>query len=107
RVIENPGTATDLYYSSGWQVLEERISGNAKKQYVWSPVYIDALILRDRDADGNGSLEERRYVQQDANWNVTAIINTSGVVQERFALDAYGQVTFLNSSWTTQTSSAS
>jgi len=107
RVIENPGTATDLYYSAAWQILEERVAGNAKIQYIWSPVYIDAMILRDRDADGNGSLEERLYAQQDANFNVTAIISTSGAVQERFALDAYGQVTFLNASWTTQSSSAS
>jgi len=100
RVVENAGTATDLYYSSSWQVLEERVSGTAKKQYVWSPVYVDALVLRERDADGNGSLEERLYAQQDANWNTTAIINTSGVVQERYALDAYGQATFLGATWT-------
>lgn len=29
-------------------------------------------------------LEERLYVQQDANWNVTAVVNTSGSIQERY-----------------------
>src|SRR5262249_20557 len=53
RVVENAGTATDLYYSSRWQVLEERVSGTVKTQYVWSPVYVHALVVRDRDADGN------------------------------------------------------
>src|SRR5262245_60103272 len=58
-------------------------STNAERQYVWSPMYVDALICRDRDTDGNGTMDERLYVQQDANWNVTAVISTSGSVQER------------------------
>jgi RHS repeat-associated protein len=95
------GTTTDFYFSSGWQVLEERVSGTAKVQYVWSPVYVDALVERDRDADGNGAngLEERFYVQQDANFNVTAIINTSGSVVERYVYDPYGAPTFLSAGW--------
>src|SRR5262249_2491319 len=79
RVIENPGEVRDLYFSKEWEVLEERVGGNAQIQQVWSPAYVDALIERDRDADGNpaNGLEERLYVQQDANWNVTALVNTS------------------------------
>jgi YD repeat-containing protein len=71
RIVQNPGTATDLYYSDQWQVLEERVGGAAKVHYVWSPVYVDAMVLRDRDATGGGTLSERLWVQQDANWNVT------------------------------------
>jgi hypothetical protein len=56
------------------------VGGQAKVQYVWSPVYVDALILRDRDADNNGTLEERLYVAQDANYNVTALFDNSGNV---------------------------
>src|SRR5205085_4499116 len=55
RIIENPGTARDLYYSDQWQVLEERVGGAPKSHYVWSPLYVDALVLRDRDT-GGGSL---------------------------------------------------
>jgi len=109
RIIVNPGTATDLYYSSDWRMLEEQVGGVSKVQYVWSPVYLDALILRDRDADGNSAngLEERLYVQQDANWNVTALLNTSGTVVERYAYDPYGYVAaFLNASWGTLSGSA-
>jgi RHS repeat-associated protein len=96
------GTTTDFYFSAAWQVVEEQVSGTTKVQYVWSPVYIDALVLRDRDADGNAGngLEERFYVQQDANFNVTAIINTSGSVVERYVYDPYGTPTFLSSGWT-------
>ncbi len=109
RIVANPGTATDLYYSSDWRMLEEQVGGVTKVQYVWSPVYVDALILRDRDADGNAAngLEERLYAQQDANWNVTALLNTSGTVVERYAYDPYGYVAaFLNASWGTLSGSA-
>ncbi|MCI0463315.1 MAG: RHS repeat-associated core domain-containing protein [Gemmataceae bacterium] len=106
RIVEAVGgTTRDLYYSAGWQVLEERVSGQAQVQYVWSPVYVDALILRDRDTDGNGSLDERLYVQQDANYNVTALIDTSGQVVERFIEDGYGKVTVLALDWSTRGSS--
>ncbi len=108
RITENPGTLKDLFYSSQWQVLEERTGSTVQIQYVWSPVYVDALIERDRDADANpaNGLEERFYVQQDANWNVTEIFSTAGTVFERYIYDPYGQVTFLNASWSTLGSSA-
>jgi RHS repeat-associated protein len=48
-------------------------------------------VLRDWDSDGGGSLDERLYAVQDANWNVVALPNTSGAVLERFAYEAYGQ----------------
>jgi RHS repeat-associated protein len=106
RVIQNPGTATDLYYSNQWQVLEERVGGSAKVHYVWSPVYVDALVLRDRDATGGGTLSERLWVQQDANWNVTALVNGSSSVVERYVYDPYGVVTVLSASWGTLSTSA-
>ncbi len=95
-------TTTDVYFSAAWQLLEEQVSGTTKVQYVWSPVYIDALVERDRDADGNtaNGLEERIYVQQDANFNVTAILSTSGTVIERYIYDPYGSPSFLSSGWT-------
>jgi RHS repeat-associated protein len=108
RMVENPGTARDLYYSANWQVLEERYNGGstADIQYVWSPVYVDALVLRDRSTQHNGTLDERLWVQLDANWNVTALINGSGSVVERYVYDPYGKVTFLSASWSTLSASA-
>src|SRR5262249_6398860 len=101
KIVENPGTANDLYYSNQWQVLEERSGGvsTATIQYVWSPVYVDALIERDRSTANNGNMNERLYVQEDANANVTALINTSGSVVERYDYDPYGKPTFLSASW--------
>src|SRR5437870_13105203 len=51
------GTTRDLYYSAAWQVLEERVSGSWTAQYVWSPVYVDALIQI-----GRASCRERGWV---------------------------------------------
>jgi YD repeat-containing protein len=60
RIAESKsGTSTDLYVSTADQVLEERVSGTATAQYVWSPVYVDALVLRDRDADAEGGKTRR------------------------------------------------
>lgn len=79
-------------------------------QNVWSPVYVDAMVLRDRDADlddetgdfgqpGSG-LEERLYVQTDANFNVTSLVDTAGDVVERFLYDPYGTFTVHDPNWT-------
>jgi RHS repeat-associated protein len=94
QVTVNAGTLTVLYYSSQWQVLEEQTGGVTQVQYVWSPVYVAALIERDRGS-------ERLYAQQDANWNITALANVTGTVVERYAYDPYGQVTYLTSGWGT------
>jgi RHS repeat-associated protein len=109
RIQETHGsTVNDLYYSSAWQVLEERTGGvsTATVQYVWSPVYVDALILRDRSTQNNGTLDERLWVQQDANWNVAGLVNSAGAVVERYIYDPYGLVRYLNASWATISASA-
>lgn len=86
-----------LYYTepSLWQVIEERVgtspdSTSAEHQFVWGKRYVDELIVRDRDTDANGTLNERLYACQDANWNVTAITDSSGVPCERYSYSAYG-----------------
>src|SRR5262249_44801258 len=85
---------------------EEQVGGVMSAQYVWSPVYVDALIERDTSSG------QRLYVQQDANWNVTAVVDTSGTVQERYAYDPYGKPTdgtgsagVLTPSWASRTNS--
>ena len=128
RIVEQVGTLIDpaaasaakrdMFYSSDWQVLEERVRGLdgmvssvADAQYVWSRVYVDAMVLRDRNADGDGStgsggLEERIYALHDANWNTTALIVASGVpgastgdVLQRFVYTPFGEVDIRNADW--------
>ena len=67
-------------------------------------VYIDALVLRDRSAVG--SLNERMYAMQDANWNTVAIADTSGVVKERYDYTPFGVVSYMNTSWNPLAASA-
>ena len=123
RIVQRTGAGTaaevrDLYYSTGWQVLEERvriptgvIPAAANTQYVWSPVSADALIERDRNTDGlaatgNRGLEQRIYVLQDANWNVTALVEAAGVsatatgaIINRFLYLPYGDEQVLSATW--------
>jgi RHS repeat-associated protein len=100
------GTTTDLFYSDQGQVLEEMVGGAATARYVWSPVYVNAMVLRDRATGAPGTLNERLWVQQDANWNVTALVNGSGAVVERYVYSPYGMVTIYNASYTTVLSSS-
>jgi len=99
----------------------------AKAQNVWSTVYVDALVARDRDADGvssaskgrtdsgdgvtyfgvapTSSLEQRTYAQNDANFDVTSLISdpkpgTQPAVVERYAYLPYGQAEVLSATWT-------
>jgi RHS repeat-associated protein len=100
RIVEISAASLDLYYSKDWQVVEERAAGVMQAQYVWSPVYVDALVERDT-ASG-----QRLYVQQDAAWNVTALVDATGAVQERYVYDPYGQATILAADWTARDRSA-
>jgi RHS repeat-associated protein len=115
------GVATTHYYSKDWQVLEDRVGSIVKHAYVMSPVFVDAMVLRDSDTDNDNDtgdyggvasnqFEQRIYVLNDANFNVTSIVGDtdSGTprnfqVIERFRADAYGAPTFLDPNWAVDT----
>src|SRR4029077_3358524 len=90
---------------SRWQVIEERLgsSTTAERQFVWGLRYIDDLILRDRDTTGSGTLNERLYSLQDPNWNVAAIVDSTGDTQERYCYDAYGTASLLTPAFAVRT----
>jgi RHS repeat-associated protein len=81
-------------------VLEVRRNGVSfpHEQFVWHPNYIDALAARFYDANTNNSVVEHYYCH-DANFNVTAVVNTSGTVLERYAYTPYGELTVMNASF--------
>jgi RHS repeat-associated protein len=99
-------TVTDRFFSSDWQLLETKVGSNTVTRNVWSPVYVDGLVLRDRDTDANGTFDERLYSLQDANWNTTGLVNAGGTVQERYTYTPFGQVTFRDGSGSTLSNSA-
>jgi len=80
------------YFNNRWQTLEERIdaSTNAERQYVWGIQYIDQLHIRMRDANGDGTINEKLYAIQDGNWNVMTVCANDGVAIERYGYTAYG-----------------
>ncbi|MDD4890785.1 MAG: hypothetical protein PHU85_12755, partial [Phycisphaerae bacterium] len=97
---------TDYYYNDNWQVLEERQATNISDpqspapdthvQYLWDQRYVDALVCRWRDTTGDGVIDETLYYAQDANWNVTALVNPAGQVVERYVYSPYGERIVLN-----------
>jgi len=83
----------DSYYNVRWQVLERRVrdeftatphttvAETARYQYVWDVRYIDAAVCRDEntnaDSDCTDEADEHLYFCQDANYNVTALVDGS------------------------------
>ncbi|MFV1968781.1 MAG: RHS repeat-associated core domain-containing protein, partial [Pirellulaceae bacterium] len=99
-----------MYYTepSKWQVVEERVDSgtDAERQFVWGMRYVDDIVERDRDATGDGTLDERLYGMQDGNWNVTTLADTGGNAVERYLYDPYGVLTVLDGSFGSRSSSS-
>jgi RHS repeat-associated protein len=111
---------TDFYYNEAWQVIEERFAEDVDEadkddpaatmrcQYIWDMRYIDAPVVRFRDTNGDGTADDTLYYCNDANMNVTALVNASdGGVAERYEYDPYGNLTVLNPDWSADTGNAS
>jgi RHS repeat-associated protein len=106
--VDLPGGKTyDYYHNEQWQVIEVRRNADDQplEQFVWHPYYIDALAVRFYDANTNGSILEH-YYGHDANFNVTVVFDVGGAVQERYAYTPYGELTMMNASFSTISSSA-
>jgi RHS repeat-associated protein len=110
---------TDYYYTPAGQVAEERFEDAQanketpavprKYQYVWDIRYIHAAVLRDADTDSDGDVldaggSERLYYTQDANFNVTALVETDGDIAERYVYDPYGKRTIYDDDWSDEIS---
>ncbi|MEM6258477.1 MAG: RHS repeat-associated core domain-containing protein [Planctomycetota bacterium] len=111
-------STTDYYYTAGWQCVEETTSGTGSSSssssfshssggtittYVWGLLYIDDLASRDSTSSGGGTT--RYYALSDRQYNITAIVNASGTVLERYAYTAYGQRTVLDGFYNTRSDS--
>ncbi len=107
RISKTVGADTfDYYYNEQYQVVEVGTNGDTDpyEQYVYDQRYIDApaMVYRDTNTDGLGI--QSVYVTQDANFNVTAIINgENATVTNRFVYTPYGARTVLTATWTVGT----
>jgi RHS repeat-associated protein len=85
---------------SDWQCLEERnADDNLVARFTYSPDYIDAVAVQERDLNADsdfGDTNEVVYYHQNALFNVYALSDSSGSVIERYRYDAYGGVTVLD-----------
>ena len=78
---------------------------------MYGPVYVNALVMVNQYPHGGGTTQTL-YVQQDANWNVTALVNgtpgssTYGQVVQRFTYTPFGVQTVLTGTWASSTSAA-
>ncbi len=102
RVNESVGTApsftsTTDYYSGGWRTLVEdsSVSTAGRTQYTWGLRYIDELVCKDQTTSSTA----RHYACQDANFDVTALVGSTGVVAERYSYTAYGKRTVMTASF--------
>jgi RHS repeat-associated protein len=105
--------ACSIEASAGHQVVPRgfRLSTGDGVCAFWSAVYIDAMVLRDRDADANGTLEERVWPLFDANFNVTSLVGDTDAgtagnqwgVLERYRYEPYGDRVVLNADFTPDT----
>jgi RHS repeat-associated protein len=93
-----PEGLRSYYYNNQWRVIEERNSSDiVKMDYVWDPV--DRWnLLRRRVSVTEGTFSETRYVLRD-NLDPVAIIDTGGVVKERFSYDAFGPARILTAAY--------
>ncbi len=104
------GSSVEYYYNRQWQVLEERAFDDEgapveTHSYVWSARYVDAPVLRDT-YDYDAQEEEyvldaaaRVYYAGDANYNVTALLDYTGAVVERYVYTPYGEATVYDGNW--------
>ena len=95
--------ATGFYWNEDWQLVEERLNGDTDplNQTVYDLRYIDAPAVRFHDGNADGDLNDAGdnilYVVNDANFNITGVVDAAtGSVPERYAYAPYGQRTVLN-----------
>ncbi len=101
---------TSTTSTTRWQILETRDAARSEctrpeslqpqYQYVWSPRYIDAPVLRDENTDADGLCDDGRiYYLRDANFNVTALIDPPATPAGTLRLQPLGVLTIYDATW--------
>jgi RHS repeat-associated protein len=86
---------TKSFFNENWQELESQTNSDITT-YVWGLRYIDDLVLHEKG-------KERLYSIADPNWNVVAIIDSTGNVKERYTYDAFGKRNVFDVNFTAKT----
>jgi len=81
------------YYTANWERIEVRPDDltTGASVFLYGLRNMDDIVLRLRDANQNGGLEERTYYLHDANGNVVMTIDDAAHGVERVFYRAYGE----------------
>jgi hypothetical protein len=86
-----PLDTTRYFYYDDQRVVEQRNAmAEVTDVFVWGPAYIDELLLHERDADGDGSLDQRLYAVHDRQYSVLTLTDEDGDPVEEYAYSPYG-----------------
>ena len=96
--FQEVGEAGALYAGADLLMMPDGtiLAVGSRRTYTLSGDDSDLLLV---DIKTGGGLDERLYTTYDANYNVTALVNTSGTVVERYIYDPYGKQTVLDPNW--------
>jgi RHS repeat-associated protein len=86
------------FFNENWQELESK-TGAELTTYIWGLRYVDDLVLREKAT-------EKLYSIADPNWNVIAICDNTGDIQERYTYNAFGKRNVYNAIFVAQIESA-
>jgi RHS repeat-associated protein len=115
RIRKTTDTETqNFYYSNAWQVLEARSESHSPSSsseagvpeltyFVWGARGVNDLILRTQET-GEGPTQQL-YALSDQ-WNVVAVADQTGTVQERYGYNAFGTTLIMTSSFANRLGSA-
>ncbi|WP_436717721.1 RHS repeat-associated core domain-containing protein [Roseiconus lacunae] len=102
RVARDDGTTASIYVQNGQQTVADYTSGTAATSPTYNYVYasyIDEPVMR----SGTGG---NRYYHRTQQYSVSALTDSSGVVKERYAYDAYGGLSVFDGSGVARTATA-
>jgi RHS repeat-associated protein len=93
------GTTRRFYYSDQWQIIEEYVDSgtNPENRYWYGLREINDIARRQRYSSGT-TLQDDLYALRET-MNVVALVNSSGIVTQRMAYEAFGAVRFLTSAF--------
>jgi RHS repeat-associated protein len=100
-------TVIHCYYNDQWRPVEERVGGstNPGAVYYWGARHRDDLARRDRDANGDGTLNESLWCLMDY-FDPVAVVDADGAVVERYAFTAFGVASILAPDYSARTVSS-
>ncbi|OYP36784.1 hypothetical protein CGZ80_06960 [Rhodopirellula sp. MGV] len=102
RVGRDDGTTATVFVQSGQQTIADYTSGAAASSPTYDYVYasyIDEPVMR----SGSGG---NRYYHRNQQYSITALTDSSGGIVERYAYDAYGNLSVFDGSGTARTATA-